>query len=101
MDIDSLSKNPSYKQIELDYVEFAEVDDIWVRAYTVPKSKTVISQHVHTHDHVTLVSRGTIECWQDGEAVAVEEGGVGGGHGCGGLSIFRSVGRWGGLLRFG
>jgi len=71
MDIDSLSKNPSYKQIELDYVEFAEVDDIWVRAYTVPKSKTVISQHVHTHDHVTLVSRGTIECWQDGESIGV------------------------------
>jgi len=71
MDIDSLSKNPSYKQIELDYVEFAEVDDIWVRAYTVPKSKTVISQHVHTHNHVTLVSRGTIECWQDGESIGV------------------------------
>jgi hypothetical protein len=59
------------KQVELDYVEFAEVDDIWVRAYAVPKAKTIISQHVHEHDHITLVSRGSVEAWQDGEKIGV------------------------------
>lgn len=67
MDFNAIRDNPSYKQVELDYVEFTEVDDIWIRAYTVPKAKTVISQHIHTHDHITLVSRGTVEAWQDGE----------------------------------
>lgn len=63
--------NHSYERVELDYVEFAEVDDIWVRAYTVPKSRTIISQHVHEHDHITLVSRGSVEAWQDGSKLGV------------------------------
>ena len=67
MDIEAISTNPKYKKIDLDYVEFVEVDDIWVRAYSIAKAKTIISQHVHTHDHITLVSRGTVEAWQDGE----------------------------------
>jgi hypothetical protein len=67
MDLDAILKSPDYKPVELKYVEFAEADDIWVRAYSVSKAKTVLSQHVHTHDHITLVSRGTIEVWQDGE----------------------------------
>jgi hypothetical protein len=56
-----------YKKFNPDYVEFAEVDDMWVRAYTIPKSQSVISQHVHTHDHITLLSHGAVECWRDGE----------------------------------
>jgi hypothetical protein len=69
MNLDDVSKNPSYKKIDLDYVEFVEVDDIWVRAYSIPKSKTVISQHVHTHPHITLVSHGSVEGWRDGESI--------------------------------
>lgn len=67
MDIDTISKSPSYKPMDLEYVEFAEADDIWVRAYTVKKAKSVIAQHVHLHDHITLVSSGSVEAWQDGE----------------------------------
>jgi quercetin dioxygenase-like cupin family protein len=50
---------------KLDYIEFAEVDDIWVRAYSVKKAHTVIGQHVHVHDHITLVSSGSVCVWQD------------------------------------
>ena len=53
MDIEAISTNPKYKKIDLDYVEFVEVDDIWVRAYTIPKTKTVLSQHVHNHYYQT------------------------------------------------
>jgi quercetin dioxygenase-like cupin family protein len=59
------------KQIDPNYIEFAEVDDIWVRAYSVAKANTVMSQHVHTHDHITLVSSGSVEAWQDGESIGV------------------------------
>jgi hypothetical protein len=52
-------------KLKLDYIEFAEVDDIWVRAYSVKKAQTVIGQHVHVHDHITLVSSGSVRVWQD------------------------------------
>jgi len=67
MELEAIRTNPAYKEVPLDYIEFAEVDDIWVRAYSIAKAKTIIAQHVHEHDHITLVSRGTIEAWQDGE----------------------------------
>jgi hypothetical protein len=67
MELEAIRANPAYKEVQLDYIEFAEVDDIWVRAYSIAKAKTIIAQHVHEHDHMTLVSRGTIEAWQDGE----------------------------------
>jgi signal-transduction protein with cAMP-binding, CBS, and nucleotidyltransferase domain len=67
MQLDAVRENPAYKEVPLDYIEFAEVDDIWVRAYSVSKAKTIIAQHVHEHDHMTLVSRGAVEAWQDGE----------------------------------
>ena len=69
MELDNIRVNPAYKKVDLDYVEFAEVDDIWIRAYSIPKAETIISQHTHTHDHITLVSRGTAEAWQDGESM--------------------------------
>jgi len=52
-------------KLKLDYIEFAEVDDIWVRAYSVKKAHTIIGQHVHVHDHITLVSSGSVRVCQD------------------------------------
>lgn len=62
-----MRNDPAYRLKAPDYIEFAEVDDIWVRAYTLAKAKSVIAQHIHAHDHITLVSSGTVEAWQDGE----------------------------------
>lgn len=67
MDLEAIKTDPKYVKQEPKYVEFAEVDDIWVRAYSVEKAKSVISQHVHAHDHITIVSNGSVEAWQDGE----------------------------------
>ena len=52
-----------------EYVQFDEVDDIWIRSYTIEKAGCGLSQHVHEHDHATLISRGTIEAWQDGQNI--------------------------------
>jgi len=68
-DMDKELLKPKYTKAKLDYVEFAEVDDIWVRAYSIEKAQSVIGQHVHTHDHITLVSSGTVEAWQDGKVL--------------------------------
>jgi quercetin dioxygenase-like cupin family protein len=61
----------NYVRIEPEYIEFAEVDDIWVRSYSLEKSGSVAAQHTHTHDHMTLVSRGSVEAWQDNELMGV------------------------------
>ena len=65
MNIEELSKDTKYVSVEHPYVEFAEVDDIWVRAYAMEKAESYAGQHVHTHDHITIVSRGTVEAWKN------------------------------------
>lgn len=53
------------------YIEFAEADDIWVRAYDLKKAGRVASQHIHAHDHITLVSSGSVQAWQDDQDLGV------------------------------
>jgi quercetin dioxygenase-like cupin family protein len=67
MNLDEILASPKYTIKKPDYVEFTEVDDIWVRTYTVAKAQSIVAQHVHTHDHITLISNGSVEAWQDGE----------------------------------
>jgi hypothetical protein len=69
--LDAVKESPAYERVEPLYMEFAEVDDIWVRAYAIEKSGSVAAQHVHPHDHVTLVSSGAVRAWQDDEDMGV------------------------------
>ena len=55
--------------IDPNYIEFAEVDGMWVRAYTLTKEHQVAVQHVHEHDHITLLANGKVAFWQDGVLV--------------------------------
>lgn len=55
---------------ELKYMEFAEVDGMWVRAYTLEKRHQVAAQHVHDHDHITLLASGSVAFWRNGEQVS-------------------------------
>ena len=52
------------------YVEFAEVDGMWVRAYTLEKQHHVAAQHAHEHDHITLLANGSVGFWHNGEEVS-------------------------------
>jgi len=61
----------TYVPVDHKYLEFAEVDDIWVRAYSMEKAESYAGQHIHAHDHMTLVSRGTVEAWQDNKLMGV------------------------------
>jgi quercetin dioxygenase-like cupin family protein len=53
-----------------EYVEFAEVDGLWVRAYTLEKRHQIAAQHVHEHDHITLLASGSVAFWRNGEQVS-------------------------------
>jgi quercetin dioxygenase-like cupin family protein len=59
--------------MEPDYVEFAEVDGMWVRAYTLEKQHHVVAQHAHEHDHITLLASGSVTFWRNGEQVSQHE----------------------------
>ena len=56
---------------EPKFVQFAEADDIWVRAYSLEKAGQVVPQHAHEHDHITLLCRGSVQGWKDGEDLGV------------------------------
>ena len=53
-----------------EYIEFAEADDIWVRAYNLDGKNFVAVQHAHEHDHITLVARGAVAYWEDGVEIS-------------------------------
>ena len=56
---------------ELPFVQFAEADDMWIRTYTLEKAGYIVPQHAHEHDHITLLSQGSIEAWKDNEHMGV------------------------------
>lgn len=56
--------------MEPEYVEFAEVDGMWVRAYTLEKRHHVAAQHAHEHDHITLLASGSVAFWRNGEQIS-------------------------------
>jgi quercetin dioxygenase-like cupin family protein len=57
--------------VDLPYVQFAEADDIWVRTYTLEKAGYIVPQHAHEHDHITLLSNGSVEAWKDNETMGI------------------------------
>lgn len=57
------------QKIDPNYMEFAEVDGMWIRSYTLEKANTIAAQHIHEHDHITLLASGTVRMWQNGEEV--------------------------------
>ncbi len=55
------------ERFEVPFIQFQEVDDIWIRYYSLPKAGTVAPQHAHEHDHITLICSGTIVAFKDDE----------------------------------
>jgi hypothetical protein len=50
---------------EAEYIEFADADDIWIRFYSLPKKGLAAPQHSHTHDHLTLLCRGSVLVYKE------------------------------------
>jgi mannose-6-phosphate isomerase-like protein (cupin superfamily) len=47
--------------------ETRTADGVWIRSMAVPRADTVIPQHAHRWDHTTMVAKGAVRVWQDGE----------------------------------
>jgi quercetin dioxygenase-like cupin family protein len=48
-------------------VELAIVDGLFVKTMEVQKAGTYIPQHSHRYDHASVLARGSVRIWQDGE----------------------------------
>lgn len=44
-------------------------DGVAIVQMVLPKTNDVIPQHVHGHDHHTLVARGRVRVWADGKHI--------------------------------
>jgi quercetin dioxygenase-like cupin family protein len=47
--------------------EIALYAGIFIKVYTVQDVGTLIPQHSHEHPHATLLMKGAIQAWRDGE----------------------------------
>lgn len=48
-------------------VQIHEADGIYLRQITVPLADTLIPQHKHPWDHLTMVAAGSVYLWRDGK----------------------------------
>ncbi len=51
----------------LEEVEIHEADGIYIRETRAPQKDTLLTQHAHTWDHVTMISTGGVYLWRDGK----------------------------------
>ena len=58
-------------------VDIKLTDDLFVKAMTVAKAGTIMGQHSHTYDHVTLLAYGAMRVEADGMMLGDYVGPVG------------------------
>lgn len=42
-------------------------DGVWIKQMLIPKPYDIVPQHSHTYDHISLLAKGSIRAWKDGE----------------------------------
>jgi quercetin dioxygenase-like cupin family protein len=60
---------PTHKLADLPIEKIVEAGGFYFRSYLMPQAGTIIPQHVHDHDHVTLVGSGRVRGWANGECI--------------------------------
>lgn len=47
-------------------VEHFTADGVYVRQIVVKKKGSLIPQHAHAYDHLTMIVKGSVKVWEDG-----------------------------------
>lgn len=42
------------------------VDGVFIREMNIPDNFTIVAQHIHKHDHTTMVAVGRVKVWIEG-----------------------------------
>lgn len=48
-------------------VEIAITDDIFVKQMVLDKAGTLVPQHTHAYDHLSMLAVGSVRIWRDGK----------------------------------
>lgn len=50
-------------------VEHFTADGVYIRQIVVKKKDSLIPQHAHAYDHMTMLVKGSIRVWEDGKEI--------------------------------
>ncbi len=67
-----LGLEPLPKAIEItisepDEVDWTTSDGVFIKSVYVRNAGTYMRQHAHTHDHTSMIARGSVFVWKDGK----------------------------------
>lgn len=48
-------------------VEITTVDGVFIKQVIIPNAGTLLPQHAHVWDHTSMLARGAVYCWKDGQ----------------------------------
>lgn len=48
-------------------VQWTTADGVFIKSIHVRNAGTFVPQHAHTHDHTSMIARGSVFVWKDGK----------------------------------
>jgi hypothetical protein len=61
-----LGRNPVPPDDQPYGIEVHSADGVWLKQTLVPRAGTVLPQHTHLWDHLTMIAVGSVLLWKDG-----------------------------------
>ena len=55
------------ERLEIPETDIKLTDDLFVKQMVCEKAGTLIEQHVHAYDHITMIAVGSFRVWRDGK----------------------------------
>jgi hypothetical protein len=52
-------------------IEIKMADGVFVKSMMCPRAGTIVPQHAHRYDHLSMLARGAVRVWKDGKMVGV------------------------------
>lgn len=48
-------------------IELHMADDVFIKQMVIPRAGTYVPQHSHAYDHTSMLAKGSIRVWEDGQ----------------------------------
>ncbi|WOF74131.1 hypothetical protein QMT40_001778 [Parvibaculaceae bacterium PLY_AMNH_Bact1] len=48
-------------------LDFTTADGVAIVSMDIPKRNTLVPQHAHEYDHTSMLARGSVKAWKDGD----------------------------------
>jgi quercetin dioxygenase-like cupin family protein len=53
-------------ELQPEYVEHYTADNVYIMQINIPKKDSLVPQHSHAYDHMTILAKGSVRIWEDG-----------------------------------